>query len=157
MGLPTYVYAVVDSFEIANEMWKRIQSLKKGIEIGIQEKSIILFDELEKFTSTEGETIAAYFERFYVLINDLDRNKFTPTTIHTNLKFLNHLQPKWENFITREETGIPLTTEHHDYLSYEPDKEVEEEELNYNYLFMTKLQPTSFNNWTKEPARCITP
>ncbi|GJS01774.1 hypothetical protein Tco_0318282 [Tanacetum coccineum] len=44
-----------------------------------------------------------------------------------------------------EETGIPLTTEHHDYLSYEPDEEVEEEELNYNYLFMTKLQPTSFN------------
>ncbi|GJY92059.1 hypothetical protein Tco_0507841 [Tanacetum coccineum] len=49
LGLPTDVYAAVDSCQTTHEMWKKIQRLKKGIEIGIQEKSIILLDELEKF------------------------------------------------------------------------------------------------------------
>ncbi|GJZ14212.1 hypothetical protein Tco_0549442 [Tanacetum coccineum] len=51
-GLPADAYAIMDSCQIANEMWNRIQRLKKAIEIGFLAKSIILFDELEKFTST---------------------------------------------------------------------------------------------------------
>ncbi|GJU38062.1 hypothetical protein Tco_1186416 [Tanacetum coccineum] len=94
----------------ANEMWKHIQTFKKGTEIGIQEKSIILLDELEKFTSNEGETVTSFFKRFSVLINDLDLNKLTSKIIHTNLKFLNHLQPEWTHFVTHVKQSIDLYT-----------------------------------------------
>ncbi|GJU02434.1 retrovirus-related pol polyprotein from transposon TNT 1-94 [Tanacetum coccineum] len=59
VGLLDDVYAVMDSFQTINEMWNRIQRLKKGTKIRIQEKRITLLDELEKFTSIEGETIAS--------------------------------------------------------------------------------------------------
>nr|GEX09311.1 hypothetical protein [Tanacetum cinerariifolium] len=37
------------------------------------------------------------------------------------------------------------TTEHHDYLSYAPEEELEQEGLTSNYLFMAKLKPTLSN------------
>ncbi|GKB84831.1 protein NRDE2 [Tanacetum coccineum] len=178
LGLTADVCAVVDSFHTTHEMWKRIQRLKKGIEIGIQEKGIILLDELEKFTYTEGETIGSYFKRISELINDLDINKLTQKTVHTNLKFPNDLQPEWTHFVTRvkqpmdlnytnrirvkdstyyterlilvqqEEVGIPLIVEQHDFLSYASDEKRKEWEHTANYLFMTKLQSASPNTNT---------
>nr|GEW46856.1 hypothetical protein [Tanacetum cinerariifolium] len=47
--------------------------------------------------------------------------------------------------VLQEEAGIPLTAEQHDFLSYASDEEHEKRELTANYLFMTKLQPTSSN------------
>ncbi|GJX40270.1 hypothetical protein Tco_0255260 [Tanacetum coccineum] len=43
---------------------------------------------------------------------------------------------------------IPLTSEQHNFLSYASDEEREEGELTNNYLFMTKLLPTSPNTDT---------
>nr|GEU51543.1 hypothetical protein [Tanacetum cinerariifolium] len=47
--------------------------------------------------------------------------------------------------VQEEEASIPLTAEHHDFLSYSSDEEHEEGELTASYLFVTKLQPTSPN------------
>ncbi|GKC44454.1 hypothetical protein Tco_1062176 [Tanacetum coccineum] len=82
LRLPTDVYDVVDSCQTTNEMWHPIQKLKRGIEIGIQEKSILLLDELERFTS-----IGSYIERFSILINDLDRNKLTHPKLQQTSSF----------------------------------------------------------------------
>ncbi|GKB66229.1 hypothetical protein Tco_0927641 [Tanacetum coccineum] len=41
-------------------------------------------------------------------MNDLDRNKLTPSLISTNLKFLNHLQPEWAYFVTRVKQSMDL-------------------------------------------------
>ncbi|GKC42679.1 hypothetical protein Tco_1060401 [Tanacetum coccineum] len=100
LGLPADVYDVVDSCDSSNAMWHHIQRLMKGTEIRIQERSLILLDELDRFTSTEGETIGSYFIRYFKLINDLDINKLTPSKIATTLKF-NRLQPEWAHFVTR--------------------------------------------------------
>nr|GEZ29935.1 Gag-Pol polyprotein [Tanacetum cinerariifolium] len=69
--------------------------MMKGSDIGIQEKKAKLFNEWEKFTSNEGESIESYYHRFLKLINDLKRNKQFPEKIANNLKFLNNLQPEW--------------------------------------------------------------
>nr|GEU29777.1 hypothetical protein [Tanacetum cinerariifolium] len=47
----------------------------KGSDIGIQEKKAKLFNEWERFTSTDGESIESYYHRFLKLMNDLKRNK----------------------------------------------------------------------------------
>nr|GFB18881.1 hypothetical protein [Tanacetum cinerariifolium] len=46
----------------------------KGSDIGIQEKKAKLFNEWERFTSNEGESIQSYYHRFLKLMNDLKRN-----------------------------------------------------------------------------------
>nr|GFA03657.1 hypothetical protein [Tanacetum cinerariifolium] len=69
--------------------------MMKGSDIGIQEKKAKLFNEWERLTSNEGESIESFYHRFLKLMNDLKRNKHFPEKIASNLKFLNNLQPEW--------------------------------------------------------------
>nr|GFA12891.1 hypothetical protein [Tanacetum cinerariifolium] len=91
LGLPKDIYAAVDSCETAQEIWHRVQQIMKGSDIGIQEKKAKLFNEWERFTSNERESIESYYHRFLKLMNDLERNKHFPEKIASNLKFLNNL------------------------------------------------------------------
>nr|GEY21321.1 hypothetical protein [Tanacetum cinerariifolium] len=100
LGLPKDVYAAVDSYETAKEIWERVQHMMKGSDIGEQEKKVKLFNEWEKFTSTDGESIESYYHHFMQLMNDLKRNKHFPENIASNLKFLNNLQPEWKRHVT---------------------------------------------------------
>nr|GFB10375.1 ribonuclease H-like domain-containing protein [Tanacetum cinerariifolium] len=47
LGLPEDIYAAVDSCEIAQKIWLRVQQMMKGSDIGIQEKKAKLFNEWE--------------------------------------------------------------------------------------------------------------
>nr|GEV68244.1 hypothetical protein [Tanacetum cinerariifolium] len=100
LGLPEDIYVAVDSCETAKEIWERVRQMMKGSDIGEQEKKAKLFNEWEKFTSTEGESIESYYHRFMQLMNDLKRNKHFPENIASNLKFLNNLQPEWKRHVT---------------------------------------------------------
>ncbi|GJS10463.1 hypothetical protein Tco_0367259 [Tanacetum coccineum] len=94
LGLPEEIYAAVDSYETTQEIWLRVQQMMKGSDIGIQEKKAKLFNEWERFTSTDGESIESYYHCFSKLINDFKRNKHFPKKIASNLKFSNNLQPE---------------------------------------------------------------
>nr|GEV97248.1 hypothetical protein [Tanacetum cinerariifolium] len=100
LGLPEDIYAAVDSCETPQEIWLRVQQMMKGFNIGIQKKKAKLFNEWERFTSNEGESIESYYHRFLKLMNDLKRNKHFPEKIANNLKFLNNLQPEWSGHVT---------------------------------------------------------
>ncbi|GKA93205.1 retrovirus-related pol polyprotein from transposon TNT 1-94 [Tanacetum coccineum] len=100
MGLPEDIYAAIDSCETAQEIWLRVQHMMKGSDIGIQDKKAKLFNEWERFTSTDGESIESYYHRFSKLMNDFKRNKHFPEKIASNLKFLNNLQPEWRRHVT---------------------------------------------------------
>nr|GEU66566.1 retrovirus-related Pol polyprotein from transposon TNT 1-94 [Tanacetum cinerariifolium] len=100
LGLPEDVYATVDSFETAKEIWERVRQMMEGSDIREQEKKAKLFNECEKFTSTNEESIESYYHRFMQLMNDLKRNKHFPENIASNLKFLNNLQPEWKRHVT---------------------------------------------------------
>nr|GEV09180.1 putative reverse transcriptase domain-containing protein [Tanacetum cinerariifolium] len=98
--LPEDIYAVVGSCETAQEIWLRVQQMMKGFDIGIQEKKAKLFNEWERFTSTDGESIESYYHRFSKLMNYFKRNKHFPEKIASNLKFLNNIQPEWSRHVT---------------------------------------------------------
>ncbi|GJT41653.1 hypothetical protein Tco_0941518 [Tanacetum coccineum] len=80
-GLPEEIYAAVDICETAQEIWLRVQQMMKGSNIRIQEKKAKLFNECERFTSTDGELIESYCHRFSKLMNDFQRNKHFPKKI----------------------------------------------------------------------------
>ncbi|GKB70505.1 hypothetical protein Tco_0931917 [Tanacetum coccineum] len=86
--------------ELKQEIWLRVQQMMKGSDIGIQEKKAKLFNEWERFTSTDGELIESYYHRFSKLMNDFKRNKHFLEKIASNLKFLNNLQPEWSRHVT---------------------------------------------------------
>nr|GEY38189.1 reverse transcriptase domain-containing protein [Tanacetum cinerariifolium] len=129
LGLPEDIYAAVDSCETAQEIWLRVQQMMKGSNIGIQEKKAKLFNEWERFTSNEGESIESYYHRFLKLMNDLKRNKHFPEKIASNLKFLNNLQPEWNRHVTivhqTKDLHTPDYTQLYDFLKYN-QKEVDE-------------------------------
>nr|GEU66631.1 glycoprotein-N-acetylgalactosamine 3-beta-galactosyltransferase [Tanacetum cinerariifolium] len=79
-----------------------IQTILFGLpeDIYAAEKNAKLFNEWERFTSNEGESIESYYHRFLKLMNDLKRNKHFSEKITSNLKFLNNLQPEWSWHVT---------------------------------------------------------
>nr|GFC72220.1 hypothetical protein [Tanacetum cinerariifolium] len=129
LGLPEVIYAVVDSYETAQEIWLRVQQMMKGSNIGIQEKKAKLFNEWKMFTSNDGESIESYYHRFLKLMNDLKRNKHFPKKIASNPKFLNNLQPEWSRHVTivhqTKDLHTADYTQLYDFLKYN-QKEVDE-------------------------------
>nr|GEW40876.1 hypothetical protein [Tanacetum cinerariifolium] len=129
LGLPEDIYAAVDSCETAQEIWLQVQQMMKGADIGIQEKKAKLFNEWERFTSNEGESIESYYHHFLKLMNDLKRNKHFLEKIASNLKFLNNLQPEWSRHVTIVHQTKDLHTvdytQLYDFLKYN-QKEVDE-------------------------------
>nr|GFB75555.1 hypothetical protein [Tanacetum cinerariifolium] len=129
LGLSKDIYAAVDSCETAQKIWLRVQQMMKGSDIGIQEKKAKLFNEWERFTSNEGESIESYYHRFLKLMNDLKRNKHFPVKIASNLKFLNNLQPEWSRHVTivhqTKDLHTADYTQLYDFLKYN-QKEVDE-------------------------------
>ncbi|GKA35443.1 retrovirus-related pol polyprotein from transposon TNT 1-94 [Tanacetum coccineum] len=64
LGLREDIYAAVNSCETAQEIWLHVQQMMKGSDIGIQEKKAKLFNEWERFTSTDGESIESYYHYY---------------------------------------------------------------------------------------------
>nr|GFB16228.1 hypothetical protein [Tanacetum cinerariifolium] len=96
--------------------------MMKGSNIGIQEKKAKLFNEWERFTSNEGESIESYYHHFLKLMNDLKINKHFPEKIASNLKFLNNLQPEWSRHVTivhqTKDLHLADYTQLYDFLMY---------------------------------------
>nr|GFB85383.1 hypothetical protein [Tanacetum cinerariifolium] len=111
------------------EIWLRVQQIMKGSSIRIQEKKAKLFNEWERFTYNEGESIESYYHHFLKLMNGLKRNKHFPKKIASNLKFLNNLQPEWSRHVTIVHLTKDLYTadytQLYDFLKYN-QKEVDE-------------------------------
>ncbi|GKB39524.1 hypothetical protein Tco_0884466 [Tanacetum coccineum] len=103
--------------------------MMKGSDIGIQEKKAKLFNEWERFTSTEGESIESYYHHFSKLMNDFKRNKYFPEKNTSNLKFLNYLQPEWSRHVTivhqTKDLHTADYTQLYDFLKYN-QKEVDD-------------------------------
>nr|GEZ38412.1 hypothetical protein [Tanacetum cinerariifolium] len=122
LGLPEDIYAAVDSCETAQEIWLKVQQMMKGSDIIIQEKNAKLFNEWERFTSNEGESIESYYHHFLKLMNDLKRNRHFPEKIASNLKFLNNLQPEWSRHVTivhqTKDLHTANYTQLYDFLKY---------------------------------------
>nr|GFA54481.1 hypothetical protein [Tanacetum cinerariifolium] len=63
-GLPEDIYAAVDSYEMDQEIWLRVQQMMKGSDIGIHEKKAKLFNEWERNQNQigNGNLVAARAE-----------------------------------------------------------------------------------------------
>ncbi|GKC81782.1 integrase, catalytic region, zinc finger, CCHC-type containing protein, partial [Tanacetum coccineum] len=141
--------------ETAQEIWLRVQQMMKGSDIGIQEKKAKLFNEWERFTSTDGESIESYYHRFSKLMNDFKRNKHFPEKIASNLKFLNNLQPEWSRHVVDDLSAERLAKTH------DPLALMENSNNPFNYSMFQQDQPSPVtymqqpppnNNYNPQPS-----
>nr|GEZ66926.1 hypothetical protein [Tanacetum cinerariifolium] len=148
LGLPEDIYAAVDSCETAQEIWLRVQQMMKGSDIGIQKKKAKLFNEWERFSSNERESIESYYHRFLKLMNDLKRNKHFPEKIASNLKFLNNLQPEWNELKAERlaKTHDPLANSNNPYVFPSPHQD--QSSFNQNYLQQPMTNPEDITDPT---------
>nr|GFA37775.1 hypothetical protein [Tanacetum cinerariifolium] len=120
-----------------------IQTILLGLPEDIYEKKSKLFNEWERFTSNEGESIESYYHHFLKLMNDLKRNKHFLEKIASNLKFLNNLQPEWSRHVTIvHQTKDLHTTDYtklYDFLKYNQKE---------NYLQQPILNPDDITDPT---------
>nr|GEX47452.1 hypothetical protein [Tanacetum cinerariifolium] len=143
-----------------------IQTILMGSDIGNQEKKAKLFNEWERFTSTDGESTESYYHCFSKLMNDFKRNKHFLEKIDSNIKFLNNLQPEWSRhvIIVHQKKDLHTTyyTQLYDFLKYN-QKDVNELRAKrlarahdplalmansnnpYNYPVFHQDQPSPFN------------
>nr|GEX24847.1 hypothetical protein [Tanacetum cinerariifolium] len=85
LGLPEDIYAAVDSCETAQEIWLRVQQMMKGSDIGFQKKKAKLFNEWERFTSNEGESIESYYHQWSRHVTIVHQTKDLHTADYTQL------------------------------------------------------------------------
>ncbi|GKE57224.1 hypothetical protein Tco_1496409, partial [Tanacetum coccineum] len=100
------IYSTVDACKAAHDIWIAIERLQQGESLNIQDVKTNFFWEFGKFTSHDGESMEAYYSRFYKIINEMIRNNLTVATMQVNVQFLQQLQPKSSRFYQKEVNEI---------------------------------------------------
>ncbi|GJZ06515.1 hypothetical protein Tco_0540308 [Tanacetum coccineum] len=145
-----------DELTDKEEIWLCVQQMMKGSDIGVQEKKAKFFNEWERFTSNDGESIESYYHRFSKLMNDFKRNKHFLEKIASNLKFLNNLQPEWRRHAEVNELRVERLARTHDPLALMANSNNP-----YNYLVFHQdypsqitymQQPLPNNNYILQPS-----
>ncbi|GJW03511.1 hypothetical protein Tco_1562367 [Tanacetum coccineum] len=99
-GLPPDVYSLINHHRVAKGIWDRVKLLMQGTSLLKQERECKLYDEFDKFSHMEGETLYEYYLWFAQLINDMNLINMTMQPVQVNTKFLNSLPPEWSKFMT---------------------------------------------------------
>nr|GEV97293.1 hypothetical protein [Tanacetum cinerariifolium] len=133
LNLPKDIYATVDSCEIALEIWLRVQQMMKGSDIRIQEKKAKLFNEWERFTFTDGESIESYYHHYTQLYDFLKYNQKEVDDLKAKRLAKTQdplaLMPEWSRHVTivhqTKDLHTADYTQLYDFLKYN-QKEVDE-------------------------------
>nr|GEZ06859.1 retrovirus-related Pol polyprotein from transposon TNT 1-94 [Tanacetum cinerariifolium] len=140
LGLPEDVYAAVDSCETAKEIWERVRQMMKGSNIGEQEKKAKLFNEWEKFTSTNS----GGNQNGLVVVPGIANQSGTGNVVVARAETQLLIAQK-------EEAGIQLQAKEFDFIATAGDLD-EIEEVNENCILMANLQHASTSGTQFENA-----
>nr|GEV42865.1 hypothetical protein [Tanacetum cinerariifolium] len=151
LGLPEDIYAAVDSCETAQEIWLRVQQMMKGSDIGIQEKKSKLFNERERFTSTDGELIESYllhsdqpsFNQNYIQQPMLNPEDITDLTTAMNMALALMAKAFKLNYSTPTNNNQRISSNPRNKQIAQPADLDAIEEVNANCILMANLQQAS--------------
>nr|GEU90978.1 hypothetical protein [Tanacetum cinerariifolium] len=148
LSLLEHIYADVDSCETAQEIWLQVQQMMKGSDIGIQVKKAKLFNEWERFTSNDKESIESYYHRFLKLMNDLKRNKHFSEKIARNAN-----QNGNGNLVAARAEGNAAGYNGNQIRCYNSAADLDEiDEVNANCILMANLQQASTSGTQTDKA-----
>nr|GEV22138.1 hypothetical protein [Tanacetum cinerariifolium] len=88
LSLPEDIYAAVDSYEIAQEIWLRVQQMMKGSDIRIQEKKAKLFNEWESNLKFLNNLQPKWSRHVTIIHQTKDLHAVDYTQLYDFLKFI---------------------------------------------------------------------
>ncbi|HEY5236600.1 MAG TPA: hypothetical protein VIJ14_10505, partial [Rhabdochlamydiaceae bacterium] len=97
-ALPDEIYASVDSYETAKEMWDEVKKIMQGTKLGTNLKITSVITAYEQFKAKTTEDLPSIYSRFIKVINELKKNHIRKSNLEVNIKFLHCLQPEWKRF-----------------------------------------------------------
>nr|GFB87679.1 hypothetical protein [Tanacetum cinerariifolium] len=71
--LPNDIYSLIDSNEIAKDLWGALKSQMRGSEYGEQDRKAAILYECETFKAFEGDQLLDTYLRYLQVINDLKK------------------------------------------------------------------------------------
>ncbi|KAI3718242.1 hypothetical protein L6452_19104 [Arctium lappa] len=87
------IYNRVDSRNSAKEIWDELSRQFEGSEASIQAKQNLCINTYEGFHAKEGETLLETYNRYNIILNDLQRNNISKPASEINYKFIKNLNP----------------------------------------------------------------
>nr|GEW00271.1 hypothetical protein [Tanacetum cinerariifolium] len=97
-GLLNEIYSLINSNDIAKELWDALERQMRGSECGEQDKKAAILYEYETFKAIEREQLLDTYLRYLQVINDLKKCGYKKENCELNYKFLNNLQPEWKQY-----------------------------------------------------------
>nr|GEZ27449.1 hypothetical protein [Tanacetum cinerariifolium] len=97
-GLWNDIYSLIDSNETAKDLWDALERQMRGFEYGEKDRITTILYEYETFKANEGEQLLDTYLRYLQVINDLKKCGYKNDNCELNYKFLNNLQPEWEQY-----------------------------------------------------------
>ncbi|KAJ9547140.1 hypothetical protein OSB04_019683 [Centaurea solstitialis] len=130
MAIPNDLFNRVDSRKTAKELWDELEKQFQGTERSIQAKLNQAIGSYEGFKALEGETLADYYSRFNIILNDLRRNGMQKSTSEINFKFLKNLNSEWDHYSVNLQMNKNLAEEDlHDLYSILSQHEVKVKDI----------------------------
>nr|GEZ56243.1 hypothetical protein [Tanacetum cinerariifolium] len=146
------IYAAVDSCETTEEIWLQVQQMMKGSDIEIQEKKAKLFNEWERFTSNEGESIESYYHQWSRHVTIVHQTKDLHTADYTQLyDFLKYNQKevdelKAERLINTQDPLVLMANSNNPYAFLAPHQD--QSSFDQNHLQQPMQNPEDITNPT---------
>ncbi|KAI3692375.1 hypothetical protein L6452_32189 [Arctium lappa] len=101
-SIPNGIYIKIDSYKAnAKKMWDQLQKMMMGSKVGNQMKVANCINSYEEFKAKEDECLEDTYERFFLLLNELSKNKVKNKQLENNVKFMSILQPEWKKHTCR--------------------------------------------------------
>ncbi|GKE28333.1 hypothetical protein Tco_1443717 [Tanacetum coccineum] len=110
------IYNSMDACTSAKDMWKRVERLMRETIQNKVDRETSFTNEFDQFVVEPGEALVPVYNRFALLMNDLERNDTHFPIVTINTKFLNSLQPELLKYVTQVRLAKRLTVDTFDDL-----------------------------------------
>ena len=97
-GLSNDIYNAIDSNLTAHDLWKALERLMQGADVGTQTQQTLALWNYQSFKQLPEESLEDAYIRFNKLINEMNRHNLKRSNIEHNTMFLTNLQPEWRRF-----------------------------------------------------------
>ncbi|PWA85675.1 hypothetical protein CTI12_AA145820 [Artemisia annua] len=108
-GLSNDIYNAIDSNLTAHDLWKALERLMQGADVGTQTQQTLALWNYQSFKQLPEESLEDAYIRFNKLINEMNRQNLKRSNIEHNTLFLTNLQPEWRRFTIAIKQNQDLT------------------------------------------------
>ncbi|KAL4590457.1 hypothetical protein LXL04_003387 [Taraxacum kok-saghyz] len=99
-ALPPNVFRLVRNCKSAHDIWEKLKVMYGGNEKQLKSQQNAVLSEFGAFKQKSDETLEQYFDRFNLLLSQLEKYSLERKPIEQKVTFLQGLKSEWKNIST---------------------------------------------------------